>query len=172
MGNLFPRFTPRQRLCCMLAASLADVDGLSILGGQNAWWDYHHTLGHNLLFGIAVCAALAAWTRFSVGAASAYLGLFHLHLLMDYYGSGPGWGIPYFWPLSRRQWVNSDSWEFFSWQNVVAAGFFIAWTVWIARRAGRTPLEVVMPNLDRQLVALARVHRDAEIDSGAGPRTQ
>ena len=162
IGNLVPGFTPRERLFCMLAAAACDVDGLSILGGQEAWWDYHHTLGHNLAFGVLLCLALAAFSTHRVLAFLAYLALFHLHLLLDSYGSGPGWGIPYFWPFSRHASVNPAAWAFYSWQNLTAAAVLIAWTVWIARRDRRTPLEAVMPNLDRQLVALLRARRPAK----------
>jgi hypothetical protein len=84
--------------------------------------------------------------------------------VLDYYGSGPGWGIPYLWPLSRRQWVNPNAWPFYSWQNISAAITTIALTLWIARRQGRTPLEAVMPRLDRQLVAMLR-GRGGETDT-------
>jgi hypothetical protein len=154
LGNLVPRFTPRERGFCMLAATAADVDGLSLLAGQNAWWDYHHTLGHNLPFGLLVSLALAAFSTHRALAFLAYLALFHLHLLMDSFGSGIGWGIPYFWPFSKHTSINPQAWEFYSWQNLTAAGLLLAWTLWIARRHARTPLEALMPNLDRQLVAL------------------
>lgn len=154
LANLVPRFTPRERLFCMLAAVASDVDGLSFLGGQESWWDYHHTLGHNLPFGVLLALALAALSTHRPLAFTAYLTLFHLHLLMDYWGSGPGWGIPYFWPFSKHASVNPYAWEFYSWQNLTAAAVFVAWTIWIARRQGRTPLEAIMPNLDRQLAAL------------------
>ena len=153
VGNLFPQFKPRERALCMLAAGLADLDGLSILGGQEAWWDYHHTLGHNLPFGVLLCVALAAFSTHRASAFVVYLALFHLHLLLDYYGSGPGWGIPYFWPFSKHQSVNPNAWPFYSWQNIGTAAALLAWTLWIARRKGRTPLEAVMPRLDRRIAA-------------------
>jgi LexA-binding, inner membrane-associated putative hydrolase len=160
VGNLIPGFTPRERLLCMLAASLADLDGLSILGGQEAYWDYHHILAHNLPFGLLLCLVLAAVSTHRVVGFAVFLGLFHLHLVLDYYGSGPGWGIPYFWPFSSHQWLRADAWPFYSWQNISAAVLLIGWTVWIARRQGRTPLEALMPRLDRQLVHIIRGRRD------------
>ena len=154
VGNLVPQFNPRERLLCMMAASLADLDGLTIVFGREAYWDTHHVLGHNLAYGLALSAILAAFTtRGPRGVGFVmYLALYHLHLLMDYYGSGPGWGIPYLWPLSGRQWQRADAWAFYSWQNISAAGAMVAWTVLIIFGRRRTPLEAVMPNLDRQLV--------------------
>lgn len=155
-GCLVGRFTARERLFCMLAASLPDVDGLSILAGQEAYWDYHHTLGHNLLFGIVLCFVLACLSSHRLLSLIIYLALFHLHLVLDYFGSGPGWGIPYLWPFRHWLWMRRDAWPFYSWQNVTTAVALVAWTLWIARRQGRTPLEALMPRLDRQLVALPR----------------
>ena len=137
----------------MVAASAADLDGLGILFGQEAYWRYHHTLGHNLLFGLILSTGLTLATRGQLRVFALCLALFHLHLLMDFFGSGPGWPIAYLWPFSRHQWNNSRwSWAFYSWQNISAAGMLVVWTVVIARWKGRTPLEAVMPKLDRQLV--------------------
>ena len=156
IGSLVPRFTPRERLFCMLAGSLADLDGLSLLAGQNAWWDYHHTLGHNLPYGLLLSLTLAVFSPHRLTAFLTYLALFHLHLVMDYLGSGPGWPIPYLWPLSTRQWLNPRAWPFYSWQNLTAAAATIVGTIYLARRQARTPLEALMPNLDRQLVRMIR----------------
>jgi len=66
---------------------------------------------------------------------------------------GTGWPIRNLWPFSpwspdNRAW----SWEFYSWQNITTAAVLVVWTIVIAVRAGRTPLEVLMPKLDRQLI--------------------
>jgi hypothetical protein len=155
-GCLVGRFTSRERLFCMLAASLPDVDGLSILAGQGVYWDYHHTLGHNLAFGVLLPLVLAGFSTQRLLGFVAYLALFHLHLVLDYFGSGPGWGIPYLWPFDGRLWMWRDAWPFYSWQNITTAFALVAWTLVIARRLGRTPLESLMPRLDRQLVGYLR----------------
>jgi hypothetical protein len=151
-ANLLP-LTARQRLLCMIAAAAADVDGFSLLFGQSAYWKYHHVIGHNLPFGLALCTALALISGARAWIFLLYLALFHLHLIMDFFGSGPGWPIRYLWPFAawspdNRRW----SWEFYSWQNITTAAVLVVWTIVIAVRAGRTPLEVLMPRLDRQLV--------------------
>lgn len=53
-------------------------------------------------------------------------------------------------------WMNPHPWEFYSWQNILASFLFLLWTVWIAYRKQRTPLEYLMPRLDRQLVQIGR----------------
>src|SRR5690242_13324322 len=86
VGNCFP-LDKKQRLFCMIAASVADLDGLGMVAGmeQELYWRYHHVLGHNLFFGLLVAGVLAAmggrkWVTFPL-----YLLLFHLHLSMDYF---------------------------------------------------------------------------------------
>lgn len=76
---------------------------------------------------------------------------------MDIFGSGPGWGIYYLWPFSNWMFDNTPmSWNFYSWQNISFEAAFLIWTILIAIKKRRTPLELLMPNLDRQLVGLTR----------------
>lgn len=158
LGNLIP-FTARERAFCMLAASLPDIDGLGMIAGgveQHWYWDYHHKLAHNLLFGVVMSAALALLSKNRWRAAAVYLGLFHLHLLADYFGSGPGWPIHYLWPFSDEQLMNWQAWNLFSWQNLSTFAVLLLWTIGIMLFKRRTPLEAVMPSLDRQIVAMVR----------------
>ena len=162
VANALP-LGPRERLFCMVAAAIADLDGLGIVAGAHFYERYHHVLGHNLTFAVITAAVLTVfstgeWWRRGV-ACLAYFGLFHLHILMDYSGSGPGWGISYWWPWRHGPgywWVNPRPWNFFSWQNVTAAYVLLGWTVAIAYVCRRTPLEVLMPSLDEKLVRFGR----------------
>lgn len=142
VGNLLT-LSRRERFCCMLAASLPDLDGFGFLISQALWWDFHHVLGHNLGFGVLLSAVLAAFSHHRLKAFVVYLILFHLHLLLDYYGSGPGWGIAYLWPLAEGHLMNPAAWTFDAWQNVAAGYGLVAWTVGIAMRQRRTPLECI-----------------------------
>jgi inner membrane protein len=161
VASLFD-LTPRERLCCMAAASLEDLDGMGILvGGPNgdAFQHYHHLLGHNLLFVTIVALGLAAISTHKFKGFLLYLALGHLHILLDYFGSGPGWGIAYFWPFERHSYKTDLAWEFFSWQNLTAAGVLLVGTIVIAIRQRRTPVELIAPDLDRRFVkALRREH--------------
>jgi hypothetical protein len=38
LGN-YAKLTPRERFCCMLAASWADLDGLGMLAGPEVYWN-------------------------------------------------------------------------------------------------------------------------------------
>jgi len=155
LGN-YAKLTSRERFCCMLAASWADLDGLGILAGQEAYWEYHHKLCHNLPFGLLLSVILTLCSGRRWRAFFVYLVLFHLHIAMDYLGSGPFWGFYYLWPFSRWYVENSHPWEFYSWQNLSIGLAFALWILWIAVRDGRTPLEIIMPSLDKQLVQWLR----------------
>jgi len=154
IANLLP-LSPRERLFCMVAATIPDLDGLGILVSDRWYAWYHHVLGHNFTVGIAISLLLAAFSTHRILACIAYLGLFHLHLLMDYYGSGPGWAITYWWPWRTGPgsfFICDHPWEFYSWQNLSAAAFFLAWTLAIIWLCRRTPLEAIMPQLDKKMV--------------------
>jgi hypothetical protein len=155
VGSLFG-LTARERLFCMLAGSLADLDGLSGLLGEAAFAEYHHRLSHNIFFGVLLVAGLMLFSRHRLKGLLLYGGLFHLHLLMDYWGSGRSWTIYYWWPLSNEELKNYYAWALYSWQNISMAGGLLVWTIWIAIQQQRTPLEWIMPNLDRQLVEWLR----------------
>jgi hypothetical protein len=153
-ANLLP-LNARERLLCMIAATGADVDGLGIIFGREsaAYWDYHHKLAHNLPFALLLAGILTIFSTRRVLAFVLYLALAHLHLLMDYLGSGPNWPIDYLWPFSNWRLRNDAAWPFYSWQNMVTALALLLWTIWIAYRRGRTPIELLAPRLDRSFVA-------------------
>ena len=155
LANLV-RLNPRERAFTMIAASAADMDGISFLFGQEAYWDYHHVVCHNLPFAVLVSAGLAVFSSSRIKAFFVYLAAAHLHLLLDYFGSGPGWPIHYGWPLFHWVWKNPDAWEFNSWQNRVVALAFLVWVLLIAAFQGRTPAELITPDLDRRFVARLR----------------
>ncbi|MCW2957045.1 MAG: hypothetical protein JWO69_1914 [Thermoleophilia bacterium] len=152
VGNAL-RFGPRERLFCMLASALPDLDGLGFFLGEEAYWRFHHTAGHNVFFGVALSIGFAAASTRRGLAFGAYLVCFHLHLLMDFYGSGPGWAIHYLWPIDARGWRTIDAWPLNGWQNRVAFLALLAVTVLIARRKRRTPLELLAPRLEAKLTS-------------------
>ena len=162
-ANLLP-LTPRERVFCMVAAAAADIDGLGILLSEEMYWDYHHKLGHGIVFGLLLAGTMAAFSTRRLLAFFGYLACFHLHLVLDYFGSGPGWPIHYFWPFSDAKWGNADAWPLSSWQNTTAAALLLAWTLWIAVRQRRTPLEVLMPSLDQKAIAWIDRRRGATRD--------
>ena len=84
----------------MVAASAPDLDGLSLLGGWECYYDWHHVLMHNLPFAVILAALLACFSRPKLTAFAVYFGLVHLHFALDLLGSGSDWGVDYWRPFS------------------------------------------------------------------------
>lgn len=77
---------------------------------------------------------------------------FASHLVGDYFGSGPGWALWPYWPLSGREYLNPHAWPFVSWQNNLVGVAVVALGLVIAVRRGRTPLEFVHAGLEQSVV--------------------
>ena len=139
------------------AGVAADLDGLSILAGVDAYGRWHHVLTHGLMAGllIGLVASSCAKNRLQVWWLS--LGAFHLHLLCDFLGSGLDWPIQYFWPFSDSFYHTPYGWELDAWQNWVAAILLLLVGGRIAIRSGYSFAETVLPAAgDHAVVAALR----------------
>ncbi len=151
-GNLVD-LTPGQRLRCMIAATIADFDGLGILFGTDYYFKYHHVVGHGFFVGALIAIALERIDRGGLRVGVLYFLLFCLHLLLDSFGSGIGWGLELFWPISNWHFINPYAWDFQGWQNM-AALFIVSIGTWvIAQSRRRTPFEKIWPKLEVRLVS-------------------
>lgn len=153
--------TPRERLLCMVAGTVADLDGLGFFFGEEVYWRYHHVVGHSLLAGVAFSGIAMLISTHKAKAFAIYLAIFHLHLLMDFFGSGPLWKIHYWWPFDGRGYLTEHAWELGSWRNYLSAAVLLAWTMGIARWKRRTPLELLAPRLDGVMVRKVRYEPEA-----------
>ncbi len=70
-----------------------DIDGLTILAGTESYSRYHHVVTHGLIAAIATGAIAYEISNQRVMALLLSVATFHLHLLCDLAGSGPGWPI-------------------------------------------------------------------------------
>src|SRR5687768_902141 len=107
LAETAPALTRREKTLVTLAAVAPDLDGLGLIAELATehtrrpllWWtEYHHVLGHNLLFACAATAVafLLARTARGLTAAMVFLSI-HLHILADLAGSrGPD---DYQWPI-------------------------------------------------------------------------
>ncbi|MBN1207371.1 MAG: metal-dependent hydrolase [Myxococcaceae bacterium] len=109
----------RDRVLVTVAGLAPDVDGLTLLAGEELYGKYHHVLSHGYVGALITAAACAAFARQRGRVLLFSLATFHLHLLCDLAGSGPGWPIHYFWPTSMREWFWAGQWNLASWQNAV-----------------------------------------------------
>ncbi len=162
----------RDRALVALAGCVADIDGLGVIAEKATlaagweepllWWTlYHHTLCHNLGFGLLLCALAAALASRRALVPSLVAVSFHLHLLGDVLGArGPDdyvWPIPYLLPFSDAWQITwDDQWALNAWPNialtVVLLGLAFRW----AWRRGRSPLELVSTRLDAGFVGALR----------------
>lgn len=94
-----------------VASGMPDVDVVFPLLGLSK--RYHRNATHSLLFAaLTIAAGLAAVRALDVnlrpGVELAWTAALLSHLLLDVLTTGPtlgrlGWGIPLFWPVSRRR---------------------------------------------------------------------
>jgi len=127
-GNLF-RLAPKERFFCIFAASFPDLDGFGFLISNDLYWDYHHLIAHNVFYIFLTCAVLTFFSKNRLKAFLIFLSLMHIHLIMDYFGSGYGWQIKYLWPISDWSIWYQKAWPFFGWQNKMVGVIFIIWTL-------------------------------------------
>ena len=146
----------RDRILVTLGGVLPDLDGLTLLGGQDLYGQWHHVLTHGVLSAVVISAALAAFAKRKAQVFGLALAAFHFHLLCDLLGSGPGWPIFYFWPLNRDPWFWSGQWDLASWQNgVIGLGATVA-VLACAMPLGRTAVELFSLQVDAKVVATLR----------------
>ncbi len=153
LGNLI-KLNSRERLFCMIAACISDLDGIGLIFDMKYYLQYHHIVGHNIYFGIICSLILAFFSQSKLKSFFTYLSLFHVHLILDYYGSGTGWGIYYLWPFSNHWFHSPHAWPFYSWQNQTAGVFFIVWMIIITFYCKRTPLEMILPPFEKRFIAI------------------
>ena len=156
----------KERAVVSLAGVAPDLDGLGaipeILTRHSAhplnWFsEYHHLLGHNLGFGLAVTGASFLLARQRWKTAALAFVTFHLHLLCDVMGArgpeGEQWPIPYLLPFSRAwQWTWQGQWSLNGWQNFAITGAALGLMFYLAWSRGYSPLEMVSLRADGAFV--------------------
>ena len=146
----------RDRLLVTLAGVVPDADGLTLLLGEEPYSRWHHVVTHGLVAAVAcsLLCGLVAERKVAVGAL-AFLA-FHLHLLCDLAGSGPGWPLTYLWPFTREELSWSGQWDLASWQNtglgLTVTLLVLACAVWF----DRTIVELFSLKADRAVVTTVR----------------
>ena len=147
----------RDRVLVMAAGIAPDVDALSLLGGTEAYSRYHHVLFHGYAGALITAALCAAFARKRLAVAALALVAFHLHLLCDLAGSGPGWGLSYFWPTSSQEWFWTGQWGLASWQNSIIGMSVTVATLACALVFRRTFVEVFSLRADAKVVEALRL---------------
>ena len=146
----------RDRVLVTVAGIAPDLDGLSLLGGEDLYGAYHHLLFHGYVGAAITTAVCAALARQRAGVALLALLAFHLHLLCDLVGSGPGWPIYYFWPTSRHEWFWPGQWDLASWQNSLIGLAATLACLACALRWRRTAVELLSVRWDAEVTRTLR----------------
>lgn len=146
----------RDRALVALAGVVPDVDGLSLLFGEEAYGRWHHVLTHGFVaaVGFSTLLMLVAKQRARVWALA--FAAFHVHLLCDLAGSGPNWPIVYGWPFSPTELAWSGQWALASWQNAVVGLLVTLGCLWCALPFGRTQVELASLRADAAVVKTLR----------------
>lgn len=147
----------RDRLLVTVAGVIPDLDGLTLLGGVDFYGQWHHVLTHGALSALVLCALLTLFARKKLAVFLLALGAFHLHLLCDLLGSGPGWPLDYLWPFSRVETYWSGQWDLASWQNTVIGLVTTLAVLACAVPLGRTIVELFSVKYDAEVVKV--VHK-------------
>jgi len=149
-------FDRRERAAIALAGAAPDLDGLSLLAGNDAFHRYHHILFHNLgaVLGVATLAGILFRRRPFAWLLTVFA--FAMHPVEDYVTVG--WAQFPWRPFAASAVNLADHLPAWLVQGVfqtVAMLFILGMTVRIYLRHGRTPLEILSPALDRLLVNYA-----------------
>ena len=158
----------RSRICITAAGLLPDLDGLGILSDKltpylgyhtSLYAQYHHVLGHNLMFGIVLSTGFSALCQRRALVFALCLLAFHLHVVCDLAGSmGPDgyqWPIYYLYPLTPSyQLTWSGQWELNSWINSVIGAVFFTMALLQARYRKVTFFELFSPKLENTVLAV------------------
>ena len=169
VANAAP-FSRKDRALITIAAIVPDIDGLGVVAEVLTrdsdtpllWWSrYHHVLGHNIGFALAVFVAVSLVASDRWPTAIASFLTFHLHLLGDIVGArGPDgyqWPIPYLLPFSDKwQPTWEGQWALNAWPNFVITGILLTLTFQLAWRRGFSPLEMISRHADEAFVRTLR----------------
>jgi hypothetical protein len=146
----------RDRVLVTLAGLAPDVDGLTLLGGEALYGRYHHVLTHGYLAALVTMALCTALARQRLWVAGLSLAAFHLHLLCDLAGSGPGWPIHYYFPHSMKEWFWKGQWNLASWQNTLIGLAATLACLACALRWRRTAVELLSTRWDAEVTRTLR----------------
>jgi len=146
----------RDRVLVTAAGVVPDIDGLTLLAGQEYYETYHHLLTHGFLAALVFSALLMVFAEQKMLVGLLSLVAFHLHLICDLAGSGQEWPIFYFWPINRVEWSWEHGWELASWQNTTIGLLITLACLACALRWRRSFVEVFSVRTDVRVVKTIR----------------
>lgn len=146
----------RDRVLVTLAGVLPDLDGLTLLAGEEAYGKWHHVVTHGLVSAVITAGVLTLFAKQRLVVLGLSFAVFHLHLLCDLAGSGPGWPITWLYPFSLHETMWSGQWNLASWQNSLIGLTATLVVLGCALPLGRTAVELFSVKVDAKVVAALR----------------
>lgn len=157
------KISKKDRILATIAGVIPDIDGIGLgydlfINGDDrtmAYWStYHHTLCHNIGFGLLLTIAAFAIASRRWLTSWIVMLCFHLHLLCDILGSrGPDgyqWPIPYLEPFSDVwQFSWAGQWQLDAWQNIAITSVAIIFIIYQTSKCGLSPLEIFSSKANR-----------------------
>ena len=149
----------RDRRLVTACAVLPDLDGLTLLGGLDAYLAGHHVYLHNVLAIVLLPALALAFARRRVATGLAALGAVLLHLGSD----GLGFlELRPLWPFSRWVWWPNDfNYPMAFFGEVLVPLALLAWGLSVFRRERLSVLELISPRVDRAMAGWLERHAQA-----------
>lgn len=135
---------------------MPDLDGLTILIGEDAYAKWHHLVTHTAICAVVISGALALFAQERSKVLLLALVAFHLHLVCDILGSGVQWPIFYLEPFSSMAFGWSGGWELASWQNSTIGMAATLACLACALKYDRTIVELFSLKADAAVVATIR----------------
>lgn len=171
LAELDPTLSRRGKAAIVIAAGISDLDGLGVIAEvatRNSsrpllWWtEYHHVVGHNLLFAalFGIAAALTVRGCRARTALWCFIAV-HLHYLGDVLGSrGPDeyqWPIAYLYPFrDEPQLAWSGQWYLNAWPNFAITAVLLTATMFLAWRRGHSVVGLASFRADQAFVSVLR----------------
>ncbi|THB68761.1 MAG: metal-dependent hydrolase [Gammaproteobacteria bacterium] len=159
----------KERMLVTVAGVIPDIDGAGIiidkinmkLGEHSIYYEkYHHVICHNLLFAIifTIATLFIAKTKRVFTASLAFFAI-HIHMVADIIGSkGPDgyqWPLTYFYPFNNEiQLTFKYQWQLSAWPNSAITIGFIVLSIFMARKLGYSPYEIISTKFDKAIFAL------------------
>ena len=140
----------KERRFCLIMGVIADIDGVFILFSQDLFIQYHHTLGHWLVFGIPLALIFTLLSENKKRSFGAYSLAFSLHLIADIVGSD--WSVHPFMPLLNTGFSAYPTLSVEMIYFVINPAVFLVVvliSLFILFKHRRTPLEFVWKKWDR-----------------------
>lgn len=144
----------RDRILVTMAGLIPDIDGLPILWSLDSYGRFHHTFSHNLLACVIGTLLLGLWAKSKFKTTLFCFLSLNIHCLCDLLGSGYGWPLWYFWPLSNWNFSlpSPFQWELASWQNMLITVICLIAIGWVGVKKKRTIVEIFSLSADRKVV--------------------